>query len=64
MTAVVVLANHVAHLLRQSDAPETWWFDLPQWVSETLQLSPQQLQSLYLGCEVELQSSPMAALGR
>jgi hypothetical protein len=41
-----------------------WWFDLPQWVSETLQLTPQQLQSLYLGCEVELQSSPMAALGR
>jgi putative nucleotidyltransferase with HDIG domain len=64
LTAVVVLANHVAHLLRQPDAPETWWFDLPQWVSETLQLTPQQLQSLYLGCEVELQSSPMAALGR
>jgi putative nucleotidyltransferase with HDIG domain len=64
LTAVVVLANFVAHLLRQSDAPETWWFDLPQWVSETLQLTPQQLQSLYLGCEVELQSSPMAALGR
>jgi putative nucleotidyltransferase with HDIG domain len=64
LTAVVALANFVAHLLRQSDAPETWWFDLPQWVSETLQLTPQQLQSLYLGCEVELQSSPMAALGR
>jgi hypothetical protein len=59
-----VLANFVAHLLRQPDAPDTWWFDLPQWVSETLQLTPQQLQSLYLGCEVELQSSPMAALGR
>jgi putative nucleotidyltransferase with HDIG domain len=64
LTAVVVLANHVAHLLRQPDAPDTWWFDLPQWVSETLQLTPQQLQSLYLGCEVEIQSSPMAALGR
>jgi len=64
LTAVVALANFVAHLLRRSDAPETWWFDLPQWVSETLQLTPQQLQSLYLGCEVELQSSPMAALGR
>jgi putative nucleotidyltransferase with HDIG domain len=64
LTAVVALANFVAHLLRQPDAPETWWFDLPQWVSETLQLTPQQLQSLYLGCEVEIQSSPMAALGR
>jgi len=64
LTAVVVLANHVAHLLRQPDAPETWWFELPAWIADTLQLSPQQLQSLYLGCEVELQSSPMAALGR
>ena len=64
LTAVVVLANSVAHLLRQPDAPEDWWFDLPQWVKETLQLSPQQLQSLFLGCEVEIQSSPMAALGR
>jgi putative nucleotidyltransferase with HDIG domain len=64
LTAVVVLANFVAHLLRQPSAPETWWFDLPLWVSETLQLSPHQLQSLYLGCEVEIQSSPMAALGR
>jgi putative nucleotidyltransferase with HDIG domain len=64
LTAVVVLANFVAHLLRQPNAPETWWFDLPPWVSETLQLTPQQLQSLYLGCEVEIQSSPMAALGR
>jgi putative nucleotidyltransferase with HDIG domain len=64
LTAVVVLANFVAHLLRQPNAPKTWWFDLPPWVSETLQLSPHQLQSLYLGCEVEIQSSPMAALGR
>jgi putative nucleotidyltransferase with HDIG domain len=64
LTAVVVLANFVAHLLRQPNATETWWFDLPPWVSETLQLSPHQLQSLYLGCEVEIQSSPMAALGR
>jgi putative nucleotidyltransferase with HDIG domain len=64
LTAVVVLANFVAHLLRQPNAPETWWFDLPPWVCETLQLSPHQLQSLYLGCEVEIQSSPMAALGR
>ena len=64
LTAVVVLANHIAHLLRQPDAPDTWWFDLPAWISETLQLSPQQLQSLFLGCEVELRSSPMTALGR
>jgi putative nucleotidyltransferase with HDIG domain len=64
LTAVVVLANFVAHLLRQPDAPDTWWFELPAWIADTLQLSPQQLQSLYLGCEVELQSSPMAALGR
>jgi putative nucleotidyltransferase with HDIG domain len=64
LTAVVALANFVAHLLRQSDAPDTWWFELPAWIADTLQLSPQQLQSLYLGCEVEIQSSPMAALGR
>ena len=64
LTAVVVLANYMAHLLRQPDAPDTWWFDLPAWISETLQLSPQQLQSLFLGCEVELRSSPMTALGR
>jgi putative nucleotidyltransferase with HDIG domain len=64
LTAVVVLANHVAHLLRQPDAPDDWWFDLPQWIVDTLHLTPQQLQSLYLGCEVEIQSSPMAALGR
>jgi len=64
LTAVVVLANHVAHLLRQPDTPDDWWFDLPQWVIETLHLTPQQLQSLYWGCEVEIQSSPMAALGR
>jgi putative nucleotidyltransferase with HDIG domain len=64
LTAVVALANQVAHLLRQADAPDDWWFDLPQWITETLHLTPQQLHSLYLGCEVEVQSSPMAALGR
>lgn len=64
LAAVIVLANHVAHLLRQPDTPDDWWFDLPQWVLDTLHLTPQQLQSLYLGCEVEIQSSPMAALGR
>lgn len=64
LTAVVALANQVAHLLRQVDAPDDWWFDLPQWITETLHTTPQQLHSLYLGCEVEVQSSPMAALGR
>ncbi len=64
LVAVVVLANHLAHLLRQPNAPDDWWFYLPDWLTETLQLQPQQLQSLYLGCEAEIQSSPMAALGR
>lgn len=64
LTAVIVLANHIAHLLRQPDTPDDWWFEAPSWVVETLHLAPAQLQSLYLGCEVEIQSSPMAALGR
>lgn len=64
LVAVVILANHLAHLLRQPDAPDDWWFYLPNWLTETLALNPQQLQSLYLGCEAEIQSSPMAALGR
>jgi hypothetical protein len=34
-----VLANHVAHLLRQPDAPDTWWFELPAWIADTLQSS-------------------------
>lgn len=64
LTAVITLANRLAHLLRQPDIPDDWWFDLPSWIGETLHLAPAQLQSLYLGCEVEIQSSPMAALGR
>lgn len=64
LTAVIVLANHVAHLLRQPDTPDDWWFEVPAWIPETLHLAPAQLHSLYLGCEVEIQSSPMAALGR
>ena len=64
LTAVIVLANYLAHLLRQPDTPDDWWFDLPSWIMETLHLAPAQLHSLYLGCEVEIQSSPMAAMGR
>lgn len=64
LTAVIVLANRVAHLLRQPDAPDDWWFEVPSWIVETLHLASAQLQSLYLGCEVEIQSSPMATLGR
>ncbi len=64
LVAVVTLANHLSHTLRQPDAPDEWWFYLPSWLTETLRLNPQQLQSLYLGCEAEIQSSPMAALGR
>jgi putative nucleotidyltransferase with HDIG domain len=64
LVCVVILANHLAHTLRQPDAPDDWWFYLPGWLTDTLHLNPQQLQSLYLGCEAEIQSSPMAALGR
>jgi len=64
LIGVVILANHIAHILRQPDTPDDWWFYLPNWLTETLHLNPQRLQSLYLGCEAEIQSSPMAALGR
>ncbi|GIV08678.1 MAG: hypothetical protein KatS3mg019_0769 [Fimbriimonadales bacterium] len=64
LVCVVILANHLAHTLRQPDAPDDWWFFLPNWLTDMLRLNPQQLQSLYLGCKAEIQSSPMAALGR
>ncbi|MDW8107981.1 MAG: HDOD domain-containing protein [Armatimonadota bacterium] len=64
LVAVTIVANCIAHTLRQPDAPNDWWFYLPNWLPDALQLTPQQLQSLYLGCEAEIHSSPMAALGR
>lgn len=64
LVCVVILANHLAHILRQPDAPDDWWFFLPNWLTDALRLNPQQLQSIQLGCEAEIQSSPMAALGR
>jgi len=64
LVGVVILANYIAHFLRQPEVPDDWWFYLPSWLMDLLHLTPQQLQSLYLGCEAEIQSSPMAALGR
>ncbi|GBC91851.1 Ribonuclease Y [bacterium HR15] len=64
LVAVVILANRLAHILRQSNVPDDWWFYLPGWLLETLHLTPQQLHSLYLGCEAEIHSSPIATLGR
>ncbi|MDW8105851.1 MAG: HDOD domain-containing protein [Armatimonadota bacterium] len=64
LVAVTMLANCIAHTLRQPDASNDWWFYLPNWLPDTLQLTLQQLQSLYLGCEAEIHSSPMAVLGR
>lgn len=64
LVAVTLVANCIAHALRQPDSSDDWWFYLPNWLSDLLQLTPQQLQSLYVGCEAEIHSSPMAALGR
>mgnify|MGYP000365601377 CR=1 FL=1 len=63
LVAVVILANQLAHLLRQPHPPDDWWFSLPAWLMEALHLTSQRLHSLQLGCEAEIHSSPMAALG-